>query len=107
MAGEVKVDHFYVPGVTVEDLVARICPVTSAYGEICVRFDPHSGQIDVCPFWYGTHIVHGTWHRGEVRTPCELASWMASEEYGDRRSYTVRCLRAESRGVEPGATRQR
>lgn len=107
MAGEVKTDTFYVPGVSVLDVVARECPVSKRYGEICLRFDPHVASIAVCPFLYGLAVKDGTRSYGEARSITELRDWMATHELHAARGYTVRCLRKESAGVEPGATRPR
>jgi|ERR1700693_1244556 len=103
MAGEVRTDSYRVPGVSVLDLVARLCPVTQRYGQVCTRFDPHSGELKVCPFWYGLSIDEGTWHFGEARSLTEARAWLSTQEGGTRRDYTVRCLRKESAGLEPGA----
>jgi hypothetical protein len=107
MAGEVRCDVFGVPGANVLDVVARECPVTQRYGEVCIRVDLHSGETLLCPFWYGLATTDGAHHCGEARSLQEVLAWLASQEGLADRSYTVRCLRKESAGVEPGATRRR
>ena len=105
MAGEVKCDHFQYPNLSIMDVVARQCPVTKTYGPVCVRFDPRSAEAKVCPFWYGLVVTTDGHHHGEARSIMELREWLASHELYSTRDYRVRCLRAESTGLAPGATR--
>lgn len=107
MAGSISTDCFHVPGVTVVDLVARQCPVTERYGEVCQRYDPHTGECSWCPFMYGLQVRLGKHPAGECRTPDDAAHWMATHEMQETRSYLVRCLRAPSAGTSIGATRPR
>jgi hypothetical protein len=107
VAGIVRADHFHVPGVTVADVVARECPVTEKYGEVCQRYDPHTGIITWCPFMYGLRISQSGHDLGEARTPKEAALWMAAAEAGVIRRYSTMCLRAPSTGILPGAARPR
>lgn len=103
MAGEVKVDCFTLPGVSIFDLVARECPVTTRYGETCIRFDPHSAELELCPFAYGLAVHEGSWHHGEARSVAEIRGWLATDEQGRHREYTVRCLRKDASGLKVGA----
>lgn len=105
MAGAVRTDRFTVPGTTVIHLIARQCPVTVQYGEVCQQYDPHSGEVIWCPFMYGLRIKWGSWHHGEARTPQDAATWMASDETSEVRSYTTLCLRQSSAATTHGATR--
>lgn len=106
MASLIKVDHFNVPGVSVGDLVARTCPMTGGYGQICQRYDPHTGENKVCPYWYGLRIYLSEGYAGEVRTPQDSAKWMSTDELWEQRQYQVLCL-AGQKLMEPGAARPR
>ena len=106
MAGLVRVDSFYVPGSECRDLVARTCSCTGKYGEICQRYDQHSGEIKCCPYWYGLRIFLQQRYAAEVRTPEDAAQWMATHEMQETRYYEVMCLECPS-VMSPGATRPR
>lgn len=106
MSGLVKVQMFMVPGVTVADLVADACPWSARYGEICQRYDPGSGELKVCPYWYGLRIFSERGYAGEARTPEDARQWLSTHELGQFRQYQVLCLAAHDL-MEPGAARPR
>lgn len=106
MAGRVAADRMLVPGGNVKDLVARTCPMTGRYGEVCERYDCRSGEIRVCPYWYGQYIREHGGHFGDCRSLAEAAAWMATDEVDVYREYHVLCMAAPNT-LPPGATRTR
>jgi len=106
MAGRVKVMEVVVPSSTVSQIQALECPVTHRFGEVCQQYDPHSGQVAWCPFMYGLRIDQGAHRYGEARSPQTAAKWMAADEIGNPRTYTVLCLRQTSESTEVGAIRR-
>lgn len=106
MAGLVATDQYKVPGVQVNDLVARTCALTGRFGEVCQRYDPHTGETKWCPFMYGLRIHLQQRYAAEVRTPEDAGQWMATHELQETRSYQVMCLHAVA-AIDPGATRPR
>lgn len=105
MAGYVGADRQRVPGSTVLQVVARQCPATGKYGEVCQQYDPHSGAVHWCAFMYGFKILSGGWHRSEARSPGQAAAIMAAADDAPAETYTVMCLRQASVATPVGALR--
>lgn len=106
MAGKVRTDAVTVPGTIVRDLLARTCSLTGKYGECCQRYDQHTGEVQLCQYWYGLLVHDGRRYLGEARSGYEASRWMAAGELYEPRRYEVLCLEAPS-GAPPGATRPR
>lgn len=104
MVGIVKTDNFQLPGSYVRDVVARACGLTQKYGMICSRYDPHSGQVLLCPYWHGMRIVGDEHYLGEARTDSQAAEWFATHEGYVTRHYQVLCLAPQAPPAVPGAT---
>jgi hypothetical protein len=107
MAGYVKADRSRIPGSTVLQVVARDCPVTHRYAEVCQQYDPHTGIVLWCPFMYGLRITREIWHRYEARTPEQAAALSATADDSPQETYRVMCLRQSSSDTEVGAIDRR
>ena len=103
MAGYVKADRYRIPGSSVLQVVARVCPVTDRHGEVCQQYDPHTGIVQWCPLLYGLRITSEVWHRAEARTPESSAELMAAAVDSPLQSYTCLCLAQSGSYVEVGA----
>lgn len=106
MAGLVYTDTFHIEGGRIIDQVARQCPITEKYGEVCQRYDPHIGSVQICPYWLGLEILDEGNRQGQARSISEAVAWMATHEWPTLRTYRVLCSEAEP-NIQPGAARSR
>ena len=107
MAGYVKADRYRIPGSTVLQLHARVCPGTNRYAEVCQQYDPHSGVVAWCKFMYGLEVTSEAWHQASARTPQDGAKLLSAADDSPLAEYGVLCLCALPQSMEVGAIRKR
>ena len=102
MAGTVRLDQFNPPFRGRMELMPRTCPVTMRFGEVCMRYDTHSGGSAFCPFLYGLQVVVDDRHHAEGRSCHEMRDLAAASEMYSTRQWTALCLQAPPDHVQPG-----